>query len=104
MIDLQDRLVGQRGVEQQGRQPQLDLARTRSDYITQIAAIETKFGDFPLAALSDRCTRGVFKHWRDQLALKSRRQADYAWQVLALILAWGPDRGLITHNPCTRAG
>ena len=104
MIDLQDRLVGQRGVEQQGRQPQLDLARTRSDYITQIAAIETKFGDFPLAALSDRRTRGVFKHWRDQLALKSRRQADYAWQVLALILAWGPDRGLITHNPCTRAG
>ena len=24
--------------------------------------------------------------------------------MLALILAWGLDRGLITHNPCTRAG
>jgi len=83
----------------------LDLgARTRSDYIKQIEAIENRFGDFPLAALSDRRTRGIFKQWRDQLALKSRRQADYAWQVLALILAFGLDRGLITHNPCTRAG
>lgn len=83
----------------------LDLgARTRSDYIKQIEAIENRFGDFPLAALSDRRTRGIFKQWRDQLALKSRRQADYGWQVLALILAFGLDRGLITHNPCTRAG
>ena len=72
----------------------LDLgARTRSDYIKQIEAIENRFGDFPLAALSDRRTRGIFKQWRDQLALKSRRQADYAWQVLALIspLGWTVD-------------
>ena len=26
--------------------------------------------------------------WRDKLALTSRRQADYAWQVLALVLAF----------------
>ena len=27
-------------------------------------AIEAEFGDFPLAALIDRRTRGVFKAWR----------------------------------------
>ena len=33
-----------------------------------------------------------------------QRQADYAWQVLALILAWGVDRSLILANPCARGG
>jgi integrase len=78
--------------------------RTRSDYVKQIQIIENEFADFPLAALSDRRTRGIFMAWRDKLALKSRRQADYAWQVLALILAWALDRGLITANPCAKGG
>jgi hypothetical protein len=78
--------------------------RTRADYIKHIRTIEKEFGDFPLAALTDRRTRGEFMAWRDQLALKSRRQADYAWQVLALILSWALDRGLIMANPCTRGG
>src|SRR5262245_46373457 len=83
----------------------LDLRdRTRSDYIGKIKQIEERFGDFPLAALSDRRTRGIFMEWRDKLALKSRRQADYAWQVLALILQWALDRGTTTHNPCARGG
>ena len=42
----------------------------------QIKIIEKKFADFPLAALTDRRTRGVFMAWRDELALRSRRQAD----------------------------
>ena len=42
--------------------------------------------------------------WRDKLALKSQRQADYAWTVLALILASAKDRGKITVNPCERGG
>jgi len=46
--------------------------RTRADYIAQIKIIEAEFSDFPLSALSDRRTRGVFMAWRDQLALKSR--------------------------------
>jgi integrase len=78
--------------------------RTRSDYIKQIKIIEREFGDFPLSALNDRRTRGIFMAWRDRLALKSRRQADYAWQVLALVLAWALDRGLIMANPCARGG
>jgi len=78
--------------------------RTRFDYIRHIKAIEKEFGDFPLSALTDRRTRGVFRAWRDRRAAKSRRQADYAWQVLALILAWALDRGLIAANPCEKGG
>lgn len=42
--------------------------------------------------------------WRDRLAVRSRRQADYAWSVLARILSWALDRGLILANPCERGG
>jgi integrase len=78
--------------------------RTRADYIKQIAKIEQRFGDAPNKALADPRTRGVFLEWRDELALRSTRQADYAWQVLALVLAWAKDRGKITVNPCERGG
>jgi integrase len=78
--------------------------RTRSDYIKQIAKIEQRLGDAPNKALADPRTRGVFLEWRDELALRSKRQADYAWQVLALVLAWAKDRGKITVNPCERGG
>jgi hypothetical protein len=78
--------------------------RTRSDYIKQITKIELKFADCPLKALSDPRTRGVFLDWRDELALKSKRQADYAWTVLARVLSWAKDRGKITVNPCERGG
>jgi integrase len=83
----------------------LDLAdRTRADYIGKIKLIERKFGAFPLSAMSDRRTRGIFKGWRDELALTSRRQADYAWVVLALVIAWALDRGLVAANPCEKGG
>jgi integrase len=43
--------------------------------------------------------------WRDRVASNSgRRQADYAWSVLARVLSWARDRGLITDNPCSRGG
>jgi integrase len=78
--------------------------RTQSDYRRQIKCIELEFDDFPISALIDRRSRGVFLTWRDELALKSRRQADYAWTVLARVLSWALERGLITSNPCERGG
>jgi integrase len=78
--------------------------RSRSDYVGKIKLIEKAFGDFPLAALTDNRTRGIFKAWRERLAGSSRRQADYAWVVLARVLSWGMDRGLIAANPCARGG
>lgn len=82
-----------------------DLAeRTRDDYIGKIKLIETRFGDFPLTALTDKRTRGMFKAWRDELAKSSRRQADYAWTVLARVFSWALDRGKIDANPCEKGG
>jgi integrase len=78
---------------------------TRRSYIPLIKRIEKEFSDFPLKALADRRTRGVFMAWRDQIAEGSgRRQADYAWSVLARVLSWALDRGLIDANPCTHGG
>jgi len=89
----------------QGSQAFLGLRqRTRDDYVRQIKIIETEFAEFPLKALALRETRGEFMDWRDKLALKSVRQADYAWTVLARVLSWGKDRGKITVNPCERGG
>ncbi len=82
-----------------------DLApRTQRDYVGLIKVIEKKFGDFPLSGLSDRRTRGIFMEWRDERAKRSRRQADYGWQVLARILSWAHGRGLVIANPCERGG
>jgi hypothetical protein len=74
---------------------------TRRGYVALIQRIEERFSDFPLAALSDPRTRGVFMKWRDDLAAASgRRQADYAWTVLARVLCWALDHGLVSSNPC----
>jgi len=70
-----------------------DLApRTKRDYRQKLAVLEKEFGDFPVAALSDPGARGVFRNWRDKLAKRSKRQADYAWVVLARVLSVAKDR------------
>ncbi|WP_246697407.1 tyrosine-type recombinase/integrase [Rhizobium sp. G21] len=82
-----------------------DLApRTRKDYAGKIAEIERLLGDFPISALSDRRAKAIFLKHRDELAVKSRRQADYFWQVLARILSWAVGRGLAPANPCEKGG
>jgi len=78
--------------------------RTREDYSKFISRIERDFGIFPLAALPERRTRGLFLDWRDRLPGQSRRQADYALTVFARVLSWALDRGLVTHNPLKNPG
>src|SRR5262245_32867280 len=80
--------------------------RTRTDYAGIIAKIEKEFGDLPLAGIDKEPeqARGVFLAWRDTLAKKSLRQADYAWTVLSRILKWGVGRGKIRANPCKDFG
>jgi integrase len=78
---------------------------TRRSYVPLIRRVEKEFDDFPLSALTDRRTRGVFMAWRDKIAAVSgRRQADYAWSVLARVLSWALDRGIVAANPCTHGG
>ncbi|MGB3723646.1 MAG: tyrosine-type recombinase/integrase [Pacificimonas sp.] len=78
--------------------------RTQSDYRKFLKLIDAEFGDFPIDALEDRRTRGEFLAWRDRLALKSRRQSDYAFSVLARAVSWSLDRGLVSANPCKSPG
>lgn len=76
---------------------------TRRDYSRYIKLIEEEFGDLPIAALADRRVRGDFKSWRDKYA-DTPRKADLAWTVLARIMSFAKDRGIITSNPCERGG
>ena len=78
--------------------------RTKADYRKKLAMIERDFGDLPLAALDDKRTRGIFKEWRSKLAKSSKRQADYAWVVLARLLSVAKDYGKIATNPCEKGG
>ena len=78
--------------------------RTRADYKKHLRAIAGEFGDFPLAALNDRRSRGEFLAWRDRLATTSRRGADYRFAVFARALSWAFNRGLTAINPLERPG
>jgi integrase len=82
-----------------------DIAeRTRRDYARILDELRQKFGSMPVVALSSPKTRGVFKEWRDKEAMKSTRQADYKWSVLARVFSVAKDRGKITVNPCEKGG
>lgn len=82
-----------------------DLAEaTREGYARRIRKIETEFGDLPLRAIADPRLRGDMLDWRDRLAAKGAREADYTFSVLARILSWGFDRRRITVNPAERPG
>jgi integrase len=78
-------------------------ASTRSAYLSYIKLIEDEFGDLPIAALADRRVRGEFKAWRDRFA-NTPRKADFVWTVLARILSFAKDRGVIAVNPCEKGG
>lgn len=77
---------------------------TRAGYKRRLPAIEAEFGDMPIKALEDPRVRGEFLDWRDHLAKKSPREADYHLAILALMLAWGFDRGRVPANPAARPG
>jgi integrase len=82
-----------------------DLAdRTKKEYRRLAERARLKFGAMPLSAAEDKRARGLFKAWRDELAKRSLRQADYQWVVLARILSIAKDRGLITVNQCEKGG
>lgn len=77
---------------------------TREGYKRRLPAIEAEFGDMPVKALDDPRARGDMLEWRDKLAARSAREADYHMAILALILAWGLDRGKVPANPAARPG
>ena len=76
---------------------------SKRSYRYYLALIEAEFGDMSLKALQDPRARGEFKAWRDGMAATPRK-ADYAWAVLARVLAVAKDRGKIAVNVCERGG
>jgi integrase len=79
--------------------------RTQKDYLRFLGMIEQKFGSMPLTVVQDIRSRGDFKDWRDKIATAGgNRQADYAWGMLARVLAVAKDRGTIATNVCERGG
>jgi integrase len=74
--------------------------RTREDYRKLLAKIEDKFGDMPLKATDRKETRGILMRWRDELSMKSPRQADYTFAVLSAVFNHGFNYGEVRQNPC----
>jgi hypothetical protein len=64
---------------------------TKKSYRRYLKIIEEEFGTMPLSVVQDRRARGKFKVWRDGMATNPRK-ADYAWTVLARVLAVAKDR------------
>lgn len=59
-------------------------------------------GSLSLDAIEDPKIRRRFLEWRDDMATGSPRQADAVLGVLRIVLEWGRDRGMISHNQATR--
>ena len=78
-------------------------ALTRREYARYLKMIEGSFGATPLKSLAEPTARGRFKDWRDGMADR-RRTADYAWSVLARLMSFGVDRGMVARNPCEKGG
>lgn len=78
--------------------------RTRADYRKKLGEIEAQFGTMPLAACERKETRGVLRRWRDELSVKSARQADYTWSIMSAVFKHGIQYGEISTNPCALGG
>jgi hypothetical protein len=60
----------------------------------------------PVLALNDERVRGDFLEWRDEIATRSPREADYYIGLLRMVIQWGWDRRKygITINHASRPG
>ncbi|MFO1015274.1 MAG: tyrosine-type recombinase/integrase [Caulobacteraceae bacterium] len=77
--------------------------RTQADYRLFLDKIQEAFGPLSMAAMDAReVARHIF-NWRDGMA-SSPRRADYAVQVLKVLLSWAVKRGLMEHNRAAGVG
>jgi integrase len=76
---------------------------TRREYARYLTIIDDEFGDMPITVIDDKSIRGDFKDWRDEMSDRPAT-ADYAWSVLARLMSFALDRGIIDRNPCLKGG
>lgn len=67
-----------------------------------LKSVEREFGDLPVAALSDRRVRADFLAWRDKVAVATPRAAEAKLAILARVIGWAYDLGLVSENPLLR--
>jgi integrase len=68
--------------------------------------VEAKWAALPVLALNDERIRADILEWRDGVAVKSARMADYLTGLLRTVIQWGWDRRKygITANHASRTG
>ena len=57
-----------------------------------LAKLADHWGTLPALALNEEAIRGDFLEWRDEIAARSARQADYYIGLLRTVIQWGWDR------------
>lgn len=72
-------------------------ASTKRDYRLWLDRIEERFGDAALGVFEDRRMRAVIMAWRDTW-VHQPRSADKATVMLATLLGWALERGLLAIN------
>lgn len=71
---------------------------TKADYRSWLDRISSRFGKVPLRMIASDAMRFEILAWRDEMA-STPRAADRGVGMLATLLAWGMERGLVTGNP-----
>jgi len=71
---------------------------SKRNYEPILARIRDEWSSMPLTVIEDRSVREGILEIRDQIALRSKRQADYYVSVLSAVLSHGVDIGRITNN------
>lgn len=77
---------------------------TQRDYRRQLDKVQAKFGKLRIAAMNSAAISDHIHTWHEKMAETSPRQADYAVSVLAAMLSWCVDRGLIENNRAAGVG
>lgn len=72
--------------------------RTQKDHRRNADVVLKEFGRGPIAAFEDKRIRADIIKWRNELAKRSPRQADYALATLRLVLSYADDCGQISNN------
>lgn len=74
---------------------------TQRDYRLWLDRLSAKFGPAPMEAFEDRRMRGEIIAWRDEWAHQPRT-ADKASTMIATVLGWAMERGVVSINVAAR--
>lgn len=78
--------------------------RTQKDHRHNADVVLKEFKSLSIRAVQDKRIRQDFRTWREDLAERSPRQADYALAFLRRVLSFAYDDGIIGVNHATKLG